>query len=172
MYRRAHEHSWTETENWNRNLWTRVYRGVTNCNRLIFQLESGFLPISDQDMYNAVIAELRATRACYYYLLIDLWGNVPIETKFDQPDGYLPTQSTRKQVYDFIIQEITESIPLLSKERNQSTYARFNEWAARTLLAKMYLNAEVYTGTAEWQKCIEQCDLIINSNVGYGLEPR
>ncbi len=172
LYRRAHEHSWTETENWNRNLWTRVYRGVTNCNRLIFQLESGFLPISDQDMYNAVIAELRATRACYYYLLIDLWGNVPIETKFDQPDGYLPTQSTRKQVYDFIIQEITESIPLLSKERNQSTYARFNEWAARTLLAKMYLNAEVYTGTAEWQKCIEQCDLIINSNVGYGLEPR
>jgi hypothetical protein len=172
LYRRAHEHTWTETETWNRGLWTRIYQGVTNCNRLIYQLESGFLPISNQDVYESTIAELRATRACYYYFLIDLWGNVPIQTKFDIPDGYLPEQSSRKEVFDFIVKELLESIPLLPKERNQRTYARFNEWAARTLLAKMYLNAEVYTGTAEWQKCIEQCDLIINSNVGYGLEPR
>ncbi len=172
LYRRAHEHTWTETETWNRGLWTRIYTGITACNRLIYQLESGFLPVSDPDTYNAIIAELRTTRASYYYLLCDLWGNVPITTKFDVPDGFLPEQSTRKQVYDFILAEVLECIPLLPKERNISTYARFNEWAARTLLAKMYLNAEVYTGTPEWQKCIEQCDLIINSNVGYILEPR
>ena len=172
LYRRAHEHTWTETETWNRGLWTRIFQGVTNCNRLIYQIESGFLPISGQVVYDGIIAELRATRACYYYFLIDLWGNVPIETKFDLPEGYLPEQSTRKEVFDFIVKELTESMPLLSKERGQSTYARFNEWAARTLLAKMYLNAEVYTGTPEWEKCIQQCDLIINSDVGYGLESR
>lgn len=172
LYRRAHEHTWTETENWNRGLWTRIFTGITNCNRLIYQLESGFLPISDQNLYDAMIAELRTTRASYYYLLCDLWGNVPIVTKFDIPDGFLPEQSTRKQVYDFIIAEITENLPNLSSERNQSTYARFNEWAARTLLAKMYLNAEVYTGFPEWEKCIQQCDLIINSGVGYGLESK
>lgn len=66
--------------------------------------------------------------------------------------------------------EITECLPLLSEERNQSTYARFNVWAARMLMAKMYLNAEVYIGIAEWEKCIQQCDLIINSGVGYQLE--
>jgi len=172
LYRRAHEHSWTETENWIRDLWTRIYTGITNCNRLIYQMESGFLPINDPEVYNAIIAELRVTRASYYYLLCDLWGNVPIVTRFDIPDGFLPDQSTRKQVYDFILGEILENLPLLSKERNMSTYARFNEWAARTLLAKMYLNAEVYTGAPEWEKCIQQCDLIINSGVGYGLEPR
>ena len=172
LYRRAHEHTWTETETWNRGLWTRLFNGVTACNRLIYQLESGFLPVSDQNMYNVTIAELRTIRASYYYLLCDLWGNVPISTKFDVPEGFLPEQSTRQEVYDFILAEILECLPLLPAERNTSTYARFNEWAARTLLAKMYLNAQVYTGKPEWEKCIEQCDLIINSGVGYGLEPR
>jgi len=172
LYRRAHEHTWTPTENWGRGLWTRIYQGITNCNRLIYQIESGFLPIKDQKLYDSMIAELRVTRASYYYLLCDLFGNVPISTDFDVPDGFLPEQSTRKQVYDFIFAEINECLPLLSTERNQSTYARFNVWAARTLMAKMYLNAEVYTGVAEWEKCIEQCDLIINSGVGYVLEPR
>ncbi|MDR1370189.1 MAG: RagB/SusD family nutrient uptake outer membrane protein [Dysgonamonadaceae bacterium] len=172
LYRRAHEHTWTETEDWNRGLWTRIYTGITNCNRLIYQIESGFLPVSDQEVSSAIIAELRTTRASYYYLLCDLFGNVPISTKFDVPDGFLPEQSTRKQVYDFIFAEITECLPLLSGARDRSTYARFNEWAARTLMAKMYLNAEVYTGVPEWEKCIEQCNLIINSGVGYELEPR
>ncbi|MDH6342486.1 hypothetical protein M2480_001108 [Parabacteroides sp. PFB2-12] len=169
LYRRAHEHSWTASEGWTRGLWTRIYQGITNCNRLIYQMESGFLPIKDQELYNSMIAELRVTRASYYYLLCDLFGNVPISTKFDIPDGFLPEQSTRKQVYDFILAEITECLPLLSSKRDQSTYARFNEWAARTLMAKMYINAEVYTGTAEWEKCIQQCDLIINSGA-YKLE--
>lgn len=172
LYRRAHEHSWTPTENWVRGLWTRIYQGVTNCNRLIYQIESGFFPIKDQALYDSMIAELRVTRASYYYLLCDLFGNVPISTKFDVPDGFLPEQSTRKQVYDFIFAEINECLHLLSSERNQSTYARFNVWAARTLMAKMYLNAEVYTGVPEWEKCIHQCDLIINSGVGYILESR
>ena len=86
---------------------------------------------------------MREVRNMSYYYLIDLWGNVPIETKFDLPEGYLPEQSTRKEVFDFIVKELTESMPLLSKERGQSTYARFNEWAARTLLAKMYLNSRL-----------------------------
>lgn len=173
LYRRAHEHTWTETENWTRGLWTRMYTGITNCNRLIDQINSGYIPISGgQEVVSALIAELRTLRASYYYLLCDFFGNVPISTKFDGvPAGFLPEQSTRKQVYDFILAEITECLPLLSKARDQSTYARFNEWAARTLLAKMYLNAEVYTGVPEWEKCIEQCNLIINSGVGYGLEP-
>jgi len=172
LYARAHLHTWTETESWIRGLWTRIYNGVTTCNRLIYQMESGFLPINDQNVYNEIIAELRVLRASYYYLLCDLWGNVPVETRFDVPEGHLPKQYTRKEVYDFIVEEVVESLPHLSKERNLRTYARFNEWAARTLLAKMYLNAEVYSGTPEWQKCIEQCNLIINSNVGYALEPR
>ena len=73
-------------------------------------------------------------------------------------------QNTRQQVYDFIIKELTEVMPLLSDDASQLYYGRFNKWAAYAVLAKMYLNAEVYTGTAQWAKCIEACDAIINSN--------
>ena len=79
------------------------------------------------------------------------------------PLGYLPTQNTRKQVYDFIVKEVADNIPYVSADNNQKTYGKFNQWAGHVLLAKMYLNAEVYTGTAAWDKCIQECDAIINS---------
>jgi hypothetical protein len=92
-----------------------------------------------------------------------LYGNVPIVDKFNVPTDYLPEQSTRKQVYDYIIKEVIESLPFLTDNADQTTYGRFNKYAANTLLAKMYINAEVYTGTAKWQECINACDEVINS---------
>lgn len=168
IYRRLHEHKWTADDDVVSNNWTRTYAGITNCNRIIYQLESGGIPLTSGK--ENVIAELKVLRASYYYVLCDLFGNVPIVTDFNVPDGFLPQQSTRKQVYDFIIKEITENISLLSTKNDISTYARFNQWAAYTLLAKMYLNAQVYSGTAEWAKCIAACDAVINSGAGYMLE--
>jgi hypothetical protein len=168
IFRRIHEHKWTADDDIVVNSWGRTYAGVTNCNRIIYQLESGGIPLKEGK--ENVIAELKVLRASYYYVLCDLFGNVPIVTDFNVPDGFLPQQSTRKQVYDFIVKEVTDNLPLLSSKNDQSTYARFNKWAAHTLLAKMYLNAQVYTGTAEWAKCIEHCDAVINSGAGYILE--
>lgn len=168
IFRRIHEHKFTTDDDNVYQTWDRTYSGISNCNRVIYQIESGFLPI--ELTKDQVVSELRVLRASYYYVLCDLYGNVPIVTDFDVPDGYLPLQNTRKEVYDFIVKEITESIEFLPKENNLLTYGRFNVWAARTLLAKMYLNAQVYSGTAQWQKCIEQCDAIINGNSGLALE--
>lgn len=168
VYRRIHEHKWTADEGIVVNTWNRTYSGITNCNRLIYQIESGLIPLTTNKQ--AVLAELRVLRASYYYILCDIFGNVPIVTQFDLPAGFLPTQSTRKQVYDFIVKELTENIPLLSEKNDVSTYGKFNKWAGFTLLAKMYLNAQVYSGTAEWEKCIQACDSVINSSAGFRLE--
>jgi hypothetical protein len=160
-YRRLHEHVWTNTDGTGEN-WTTAYSGITNCNRLIFQIESGRLPVPAGK--EALLAEIRALRASFYYVLCDLYGNVPIVTKFDVEPGFLAEQNTRQQVYDFIISELIAVIPLLSEDATQEFYGRFNKWAAYTLLAKMYLNAGVYSGTPQWEKCIETCNAIINSN--------
>lgn len=168
VYRRIHEHAWTADEGIVVNTWSRTYAGITNCNRLIYQIESGIVPLTSNK--EATIAELKVLRASYYYILCDIYGNVPLVTKFDLPAGFLPEQSTRKQVYDFIVKELTDNVPLLSEKNDVSTYGKFNKWAGYTLLAKMYLNAEVYSGTAEWAKCIQACDAIINSGGGYKLE--
>lgn len=169
VFRRMHEHTWTADDDISVNNWSRVYAGITNCNRVIYQIESGGIPVTTGK--EETLAELKVLRASYYYVLCDLFGNVPIIDKFDVPVGYLPEQNTRKQVYDFIVKEITDNIGLLSTKNDKTTYGKFNKWAAYALLAKMYLNAGVFSGTPEWEKCITACDAIINSGAGFILEP-
>lgn len=168
VYRRIHEHKWTTDDDIVVNTWSRTYAGITNCNRVIYQVDQNIIPV-EESAKPALIAEMKLLRASYYWVLCDFFGNVPIVDKFDVPEGFLPEQNTRQEVYDFIIKEVTENIPLVSAENNQMTYGKFNQWAGWALLAKMYLNAEVYTGTPQWQKCIDACDKIINSGAGYEL---
>ena len=172
IHQLLHLHTWTnEDEAWGA-VWTYAYEGVTNCNRLLFQFESGQIPMPPGPDRDRTIAEIRTLRASYYYVLCDVFGNVPLVTDYDVPAGFLPEQSTRLQVYNFIVKEITESLPALSEDHSAATYARFNnKWAAYGLLAKVYLNAEVWSGSPEWDKCIAACDAIINANKGFILEP-
>jgi len=168
IYQRMHKHTWATDDDIVNQTWRRTYAGITNCNRIIYQIESGLIPITTGK--EATLAELKVLRASYYAILCDFYGNVPIVTQFDLPAGFLPEQSTRTQVYNFIVKEITDNIPFLSVENNAATYGKFNKWAAETLLAKMYLNAGVYTGTPKWAECITACDAVINSGAGYVLE--
>lgn len=169
VYQRLHNHTWTTDDEVIRNTWNRTYAGITNCNRIIYQIESDLIPVSPEDK-EATIAELKVLRASYYAVLCDFFGNVPLVTQFDLPQGFLPEQNTRTEVYDFIIKEITDNIDFLSSDNNVATYGKFNKWAAYTLLAKMYLNSEVYTGIPRWNECIDATNAVINSGAGYLLE--
>lgn len=160
VHKRIFMHTWLPSDPIVNETWYRCYAGINNCNRVMYQLES----LLDEEEVAPALAELRALRASYYYVLCDVYGNVPIVTDFDVPDGFLPEQNTRKEVYDFVVNELLESIPYLTESNTGDTYGRFNKWAARTLLAKMYLNAEVFSGIAQWEACLAQCDSIIVSD--------
>jgi hypothetical protein len=162
VYRRIHEHKWTTEDDIVVNIWTRAYQGITNSNRIIYQVQSGAIPVEAKDT-SALVAEMKLLRASYYWMLCDIFGNVPIVDRFDVPAGFLPKQNTRKEVYDFIVNDLVTNIPKVSTESNKETYGKFNKWAGLALLAKMYLNAGVYTGTPQWDKCKAACDEIINS---------
>jgi hypothetical protein len=162
-YRILHEHKWTEEDAHVDNNWNTFYAGINNCNRVIYQIESGSIPVTEGK--ESVIAELKLLRASYYYMLCDFYGNIPIITQYDVPEGFLPEQSTRKEVFDFIIKEIKDNMPLLSDQNGGIMYGRFNKWGAWALLAKMYINAGVYTGTSMWSECINACDELIGSNL-------
>ena len=164
IYKRMHQHKWTSEDDIPLQSWVRTYDGINSCNRVLYQIESGQIDLGDKK--TAFVSELKVLRASYYYILVDLFGNVPIITRFDVEEGFLPDQSNRKEVYDFIIQELTENIPNLSEDNSTEYYGRFNKWAAYTLLAKMYLNAQIFSDGAytEWDKCIEACNQVINSN--------
>lgn len=169
-YKRWHQHTWTSEDDGVLMGWERTYNGVNTCNRILSQIEEGVINMNEENKA-ATVAELKVLRASYYYILIDMYGNVPIVTDFK--DDSLPKQSTRQQLFDFIVDEVTENISLLSQTPRGYYYGRFNQWAAHALLAKMYLNAEVWTGTPQWQKCIEECDKVIDfaqSSGEYALE--
>lgn len=161
VYRRIHEHKWTTEDDVVINIWTRAYQGITNCNRVIFQVQSGSIPVAAKDTAS-LVAEIKLLRASYYWMLCDIYGNVPIVDRFDVPAGFLPKQNTRKEVYDFIVNDLITNIPKVTDEVSTKTYGKFNKWAGLTLLAKMYLNAQVYSGTPQWDKCKAVCDTIIN----------
>jgi len=158
-YKRMHFHTWDNEEWQPRNTWLTAYEAINNINRVMMQIGEGSLPVTEEQVVE-FDAELRALRALWYSILCDTHGNVPLVITYSDE---VPEQKTRSEVYSFIISELTEVIPNLSEEVDKSTYGRITKWGAYQLLARMYLNAEVYNGTPEWGKCIEACNKIILS---------
>lgn len=161
VWLRCHRHEWNPLEGWLNGSWNSLFTGVSSCNRVIDQFTQ--LNVEGSD---AFIAELRVLRAFFYLQLMDLFGNVPITTSFDETN---PAPSSRQEVFNFIESEVLASINLLSTVNGGEAYGRVNKWTAHALLTKMYLNAEVYTGSARYQDVITQADEIINSGV-FSLE--
>ena len=156
-YRRMHQHGW-DSEEWQPwNTYLTAYEGINNANRVKDQIESGALPVGD--LKEPMIAELRAIRALWYYILLDNHGNVPLVTAFTDET---PTQATRQQIYEFVVKELTEVLPNLSKENDGTTYGRMNYWAAQATLMRTYLNAEEYVGQAHYQEALACANDIIN----------
>jgi starch-binding outer membrane protein, SusD/RagB family len=157
-----HSHDFQPQNGFFNNTWTQIYGGVNTTNRLIKTFEAVGTPEAE-----GFIAELRAIRALWYYWGMDAFGNIPLVTSFDQVDP--PSNATRQEVYNFIESELNEIIPLLTTETGLATYGRMTKWAALAIRCKLYLNAEVYTGTAQWAKAEADAAEIVN-NGGYSLE--
>jgi hypothetical protein len=168
-WRRLHLHSWTKEDGVMSGAWNFGFNGVTTANRLIYQFQTLVTTGQvKQDVADAYVAELQAVRGFFYWQLIDLFGNVPLVTDFAKAEA-TPATETRANVYNFIVTDLETAVPKLSKAVDGTTYARMNYYAGQTLLAKLYLNSKVYTGTAQWDKVIAACDEVINSGK-YSLE--
>ncbi len=109
--------------------------------------------------------EARALRALAYYHLMDLFGKAAFNTEND-PVGFAGPEYNRAQLFDFIESELTEILPNLKAPRSNQQ-GRLDQSFARMILAKMYLNAEVYIGVNKYSECADQCNAIITS--GYSL---
>lgn len=165
-YIRMHKHTWDETQSQPEELWNNSFRGINAANRVINQIEAEDISLTEE-IRQPILAELKVLRAYYYFLLLDGFGNVPIVTDFTSEE--LPEQNTRQEVYDFVVSELISNIPRLSETADQSMYGRMNKWAGKALLARIYLNAGVYTGTPQYEKVIPITNDIINSD-NYDLE--
>jgi len=111
--------------------------------------------------------EVRVLRAMAYYYMLDLFGKAPFITEND-PVNFRGPEYNAQQLFDFIESEITAALPNLKPARTNE-YGRLDQGVANMVLAKLYLNAEVYINTAKYNECAAKCNEIIAS--GYTLNP-
>lgn len=156
-----HWHTWTPSDVFIAALYSRIMYTVTLCNEYVRATAGNDDP--DIKKYHA---EARFLRALAYYHGIDLYGNMPFVTEADKPGAYFPPQTTRAALFDYIESE------LLAIEADLGApgfeYARADQAASNMLLAKLYLNAEVYIGTAKYTECLTAINKVLASS--YSLE--
>ena len=109
-------------------------------------------------------AEARFCRALAYYTLLDAFGIPPFIT--EQNYALNPAQLSRPELFGWIENELNEIKSNLPDAR-QGEYGRADQGAVDALLARMYLNAVVYTGTERYTDCVEACKRVIAG--GYSL---
>ena len=158
-FARMYLRQWLPTDAFVNYTWKWLYRSVIFSNVAIRQLE-------DAKANPSKIAEAHVLRAFFYYLLIDDFGDVPFFTENGLALDQIP-QASRKEVFNFVVKELTENIDNLAPTRGGAYYGRFNKWAGYSLLAKVYLNAEVYTGESKWNECLAACNKV--SEGGFSL---
>lgn len=164
-WKRFHYHSWTVDEGGLNQAWSLMYWGMGLCNDPIENIEKRDIATMGitQVEKDAYLAELKLLRAFHYLKLMDLWGNIPVVTKVGEPAK--PETMPRKDVFNFIEKEIKENIgkvPKLSKDM----MGRMSQAGAYAMLVELYLNAEVWTGTARWDDCIAAANKLINNEAG------
>ncbi len=156
-YEQHAKHTWDKDNAHVSGVWNWLSTTISKANQSLNLIEGA----AESPAKQTAIAEVRTMRAIALYLMMDLWGNIPIVSKFG--DVVPPETKTRAEVFTFIENEVKASIPNLNPAVGVSTYGRPNKYAAYALLAKMYINAEVYIGTARYNDAVAMCDAIITA---------
>jgi len=113
-------------------------------------------------------AEARFLRALSYWHGIDMFANIPLVTENDPLGSAPPQQATRADIYAYVVSELSDIISQLPP-KGASTYGRATPDAAHMLLAKLYLNAGVYSGTPNYAGALTEASAVIAG--GYTLDP-
>ena len=168
-YNHVHLHDWGPDNGWTNTCWSWLAQVVGVCNQVSYTVGASTQPDAFK---KAGVAELKVVRDMAYFMLMDLYGNVPLDSAY----GDFPTHPNvpRAQVFSFIESDLKAALPYLSTDGSAAMYGRANRYTAYAILAKMYLNAEYYTGTARYADCVAACDSIINAGGGsfYAVEAR
>lgn len=191
LWKNMYDHTWTATDTDLYNVWKYLYKVIVLSTKSLETIDQHKSLLTDQqrDEYKA---EVRAVRAMFYYYAMDMFGRIPVlESSAQKPADI--RQSNRSDVFKYIVKELQTVAPLLPNEHSNlqgNYYGRITRPVAWFLLAKLALNAEVYTddnwtdsyrtdgktimfdvdGTQKnaWLTCIHYCNLI--ASAGYSLE--
>lgn len=191
LWKNMYDHTWTATDTDLYNVWKYLYKVIVLSTKSLETIEKHKALLTEHQRVD-YSAEVRAVRAMYYYYAMDMFGRIPILQSATQKTADI-RQSNRSDVFWYVVKELQDVAPLLANEHSNlqgNYYGRVTRPVAWFLLAKLSLNAEVYTdddwtnssrpdgktimfdidGNKKnaWQTCVHYCDLI--TAAGYKLE--
>lgn len=155
-----HGLQWTSSDVFVSAAYSRVFFQISMCNEVMRRIGN-----TDDATLQQYRAEARCLRGLSYLHAIDLFGNVPFTDENSEVGGANPQQMSRADLFNWLAKDMEECAAQLPD--NPEKY-RCGKGLAYMILAKLYLNAGVYTGTANYAKCAEYCQKVID--LGYKLE--
>ncbi|WP_439882561.1 RagB/SusD family nutrient uptake outer membrane protein [Pontibacter sp. MBLB2868] len=171
--RDLHDMDWNPSNEFLRALYDRIFYQVSLTNEFIRETtdeklsERGITGANLEEAKN-FRAEARFLRALSYWHALDLYGNVPFVTENDKVGFFLPEQIERTDLFSYIESEL-KAIESELVDARQNEFGRADKAAAWSLLTKLYLNAEVYTGQPKYTEAITYAKKVIDA--GYSLTP-
>lgn len=158
---------WSADNSFVKAMYSRIYYQIVLCNEFIREssdvsMEAKGFSSADQDMIRQFRHEARFMRALSYSHALDLFGSVPFVTENDPVGAFLPEQISRTDLFIYLeteLKDLETKLPSAGFEE----YGRAGAAASNLLLSRLYLNAEVYTGTARWTEAMEYAGKVINS---------
>src|SRR5436190_2639006 len=166
-----HNMNWTSNNSFLTGLYYRSMYQITLCNEFIRQsaddqLSKRGISSNDADNIREFAREARFLRAFQYWVLMDLFGNPPFATEATVIGGAPPPRIARPDLFAYIESEL-KAIEANMPAPHSSEYGRTDQAATWALLARLYLNAEVYTGTPKYADAITYSKKVIDA--GYSL---
>ncbi len=159
-----HYMNWTTDDTFIYAFYSRIFMQVSAANEFIREVKKLNF---DPSLQNRYMDEARVLRAIAYYHALDNFGNVPFADE-NSVVGVTPTQIKRADLFDWLEKELKDIIADgYLPGKNSATYGHASMGTAQFLLAKLYLNAEVYTGTARWSDCANVLKDLMSA--GYSL---
>lgn len=159
--------SWDANDAWVSDMYYRIYYNIALCNEFLRNANGASFSGNDEVKMKEYKAEVRFMRALFYYHALDLYRNIPMVTENDPVGSFIPPRATPQETFDYIESELKDCIGDMLPA-SSCPYGQASQGAAYTLLAKLYLNSEVYTGVAKYAECKAACQQVMN--MGYSLE--
>jgi len=168
-----HYQTWGSSDVFTAAMYYRIFYQISACNEYIRETAPAKLDArgvtgelrTQVDTYRA---EARFLRALSYFHAMDLFGNVPFVTEKDAVGKFFPEQINRADLFAYVESELLDIENQLLPPR--TAYARADQATAWSLLATIYLNAEVYASVNKYAECATYCNKVINA--GYSLDPQ
>lgn len=168
-----HDQKWSADDGFIFAFYSRVFYQIALCNEYLRETTEDKVNSRGADaglaeQVKGYRAEARFLRALSYWHALDLFRNVPFVTEEDQVGSFFPEQIQAPDLFNYIESELLAIENEIATVRTNE-YGRADQGAVWTLLAKLYLNAEVYIGTPKYAEALTYCQKVIDA--GYTLEP-